>query len=29
MSLQRAKLLRRAERDRTPADDYHDGIARL
>ena len=29
MPLQRAKLLGRAERDRTAADDDHDGIARL
>ena len=29
MALQRAKLLGRAERDRTAADDDHDGIARL
>ena len=29
MSLQRAKLLGRAERDRTTADDDHDRIARL
>jgi hypothetical protein len=29
MTLQRAKFLGRAERDRTAADDDHDGIARL